>query len=262
MSEKAKRDRKTPRELIEFEVLANQWLSPHLVRLTLGGPGFNNFINRPETDKYLKLVFTVEDPEARQITRTYTVRKVDSAHRSLDVDFVVHGSDGIAGPWAAQVQPGASISARGPGGGYAPSPHASWHLFAGDLSAVPAIAAALEALDSTAEGVALIEIPDATAQMALSAPSGVDVRWILDPEHRQDTLAEEIAKQDLSRPGIQAFVHGERESVKAIRAVLFKEKSLTRGQVSISGYWARGRTEDRFQAEKREPIGQIFPENQ
>jgi hypothetical protein len=27
--------------------------------------------------------------------------------------------------------------------------------------------------------------------------------------------------------------------------------------VSISGYWARRRTEDIFQAEKREPIGHI-----
>ena len=29
------------------------------------------------------------------------------------------------------------------------------------------------------------------------------------------------------------------------------------GQLSLSGYWAAGRTEDVFQAEKRQPIGQI-----
>ena len=30
-----------------------------------------------------------------------------------------------------------------------------------------------------------------------------------------------------------------------------------RDELSLSGYWAYGRTEDRFQAEKREPIGRI-----
>ena len=35
-------------------------------------------------------------------------------------------------------------------------------------------------------------------------------------------------------------------------------RGLDRAQVSLSGYWARGRTEDRFQAEKREPIGKIL----
>ena len=47
--------------------------------------------------------------------------------------------------------------------------------------------------------------------------------------------------------------------MKELRRVFFEEKGLERGQVSLSGYWARGRTEDRFQAEKREPIGQILP---
>ncbi|MBM3715279.1 MAG: siderophore-interacting protein, partial [Actinobacteria bacterium] len=40
--------------------------------------------------------------------------------------------------------------------------------------------------------------------------------------------------------------------------VVFGRWGLAREQVSLSGYWAYGRTEDRFQAEKREPIGQII----
>ena len=55
---------------------------------------------------------------------------------------------------------------------------------------------------------------------------------------------------------VQVFAHGERESMKAVRALL-KERGVPRGDFSLSGYWALGRTEDRFQAEKREPIGQI-----
>jgi NADPH-dependent ferric siderophore reductase len=52
------------------------------------------------------------------------------------------------------------------------------------------------------------------------------------------------------------FAHGERESMKAVRAAL-RPRLTEQDQLSLSGYWAYGRTEDRFQAEKREPIGRL-----
>ena len=45
--------------------------------------------------------------------------------------------------------------------------------------------------------------------------------------------------------------------MKALRRV-FTERGVPRSDLSLSGYWAYGRAEDRFQAEKREPVGQIF----
>ena len=41
-----------------------------------------------------------------------------------------------------------------------------------------------------------------------------------------------------------------------IRKIL-KDREVPRESLSISAYWAQGRAEDQFQAEKREPIGQI-----
>ncbi|WP_251048475.1 SIP domain-containing protein, partial [Microbacterium sp. ISL-103] len=55
-------------------------------------------------------------------------------------------------------------------------------------------------------------------------------------------------------PGV--FAHGERGTIKSVRALL-KQHEVPRDRLSISAYWARGRAEDQFQAEKREPIGQI-----
>lgn len=229
------------------------------MRVRLGGPGFSQFEDRLETDKYVKLRFTTPAPEAAPVTRTYTVRRVDSESQTLDIDFVVHGDEGLAGPWAATVEPGATLSLMGPGGGYLPDPDADWYLFAGDLSSVPAIAASLEALSPDAVGVAFIEVEAADAILDLAAPAGVEVRWLVDRDHAPGFLADAVRAFSWRGGRVQVFTHGERESMKALRRVLFDERGLERSQVSLSGYWARGRTEDRFQAEKREPIGQIMP---
>lgn len=241
-------------------MLSSERLNPHLVRVWLGGEGFARFEDRAETDKYVKLQFTTPAPESHPVTRTYTVRRVDHDAQTIDIDFVVHGDEGLAGPWAANVEPGAPLSLFGPGGGYRPDPDADWYLFVGDLSAVPAIAAAIEALPADASGLALIEIEAPEAALELNAPAGLEVQWIVDPEHEATRLSDAVRAAAWRDGRVDVFAHGERESMKTLRRVLFDERGLERAQVSLSGYWARGRTEDRFQAEKREPIGQIFPE--
>ncbi len=247
---------RSPRPAIDLTVVASSWLTPQLVRVTLGGPGFARFEDRTETDKYVKLMFT--DTDSLIVTRTYTVRRVDHEAQTLDIDFVVHGDEGLAGPWAASAAPGVSLRLMGPGGGYAPNPEASWYLYLGDLSAVPAISAALEALPADAVGVAYIEVDSDDAALVLEAPLGVEVHWVVNEDHATDTLADRVRGMPWRDGTVDVFAHGERESMKALRRALFDERGLDRGQVSLSGYWARGRTEDRFQAEKREPIGQIL----
>lgn len=252
-----------PRPTVELEVVHTERLSPALVRVRLGGAGFAQFEDRPETDKYVKLKFTTPAPESHPVTRTYTVRSVNTEHGTLDVDFVVHGDEGLAGPWAAAARPGDRIGLMGPGGGYRPDPTADWYLFAGDLSAVPAISSALEELHRLkpeAVGVAFIEVDAEDAILPIDAPEGVAVIWVVDPGHDPEALSDHVRAHEWRAGRVQAFAHGERESMKALRRVLNAERGLPRTDLSLSGYWARGRSEDRFQVEKREPIGQIFPE--
>ncbi|MDO9395660.1 MAG: siderophore-interacting protein [Herbiconiux sp.] len=245
---------RAPRPRLQLEVLRREQLSPHLVRLHLGGPGFAAFTDNGFTDRYVKIVFG-------DVTRTYTVRSVEADRGQIAVDFVVHGDEGIAGPWAAAAEPGETVTFSGPGGAYAPDADADWHLFAGDESALPAIAAALEALPAEAVGVAFVEVGGEADEIEVAHPAGLELRWL----HRGDAvpgtsgvLAEAVGGYAWREGRVQVFAHGEREAMKALRDVFFVQRGLERRDVSISGYWAYGRTEDRFQAEKREPIGQIL----
>ncbi|ROR82033.1 NADPH-dependent ferric siderophore reductase, contains FAD-binding and SIP domains [Plantibacter flavus] len=270
---------RAPRPQIILEVVRSSWVTPHLVRLTLGGPGFADFQPKDATDSYVKISFAKPElgleppydlaalretlaPADLPVTRTYTVRRVDQAAGTIDIDFVVHGDEGIAGPWAAAAQPGDRVVLAGPGGAYRPDPTADWHLFAGDESAIPAIAAALEALPADAKGLAFLEIGGRDDLVDLDHPSGVQLIWVGRAARDESTaalLATAISGHPWPDGRVQVFAHGERESMKALREVFLTQRGLDRSQLSLSGYWAYGRTEDRFQAEKREPIGVVLP---
>ncbi|WP_108848759.1 siderophore-interacting protein [Dietzia lutea] len=45
--------------------------------------------------------------------RAYTARRVPTDASEIRLDFVVHGEEGVAGPWARTVQHGASVVVSG-----------------------------------------------------------------------------------------------------------------------------------------------------
>lgn len=133
--------------------------------------------------------------------------------------------------------------------------------FAGDEAALPAIAAAIESLPATATGHAYLEVDSAADIQPVNKPDGVALTWLFREgatPAESTVLLDAVANGPWPEGTVDAFVHGEREYMKALRDLLFKQRGLERSQVSLSGYWAYGRTEDNFQAEKREPIGQIL----
>ena len=151
-------------------VASTEALTPSLVRVVLEGGDLAELVMPDATDTYINAAFRpasapydeVFDPQRLREThpdaeqparRRYTVRAWDSDALRLTVDFVVHGDSGVAGPWAMHAEPGDALVFTGPSGGYRPDPAADWHLMVGDESAVPAIAASLEALPSGARAV-------------------------------------------------------------------------------------------------------------
>ncbi|WP_394214285.1 siderophore-interacting protein [Brachybacterium vulturis] len=257
-----------------LEVLGKTRISPRLLRLTLGGDGYSTLHRNESADAYVKLLlpdpasglhppFDMEalrehSPALLPTRRTYTVRHWDDENQRLDIDVVLHGDgedSGIAARWADEAQPGDLIALNGAGGGYSPLPQTRRHLLIGDHAALPAIAAALESMQADASGLVLIHLEDEEDRLELDRPAGVEVRWVIGP---REALVPAVRALDLAEPeGLQVFCHVERGTTKQLRQVLVKDAGIPRPQISISAYWALGRIEDQFQAEKREPIGRI-----
>ncbi len=248
-------------------VLETTEVSPHLVRIRLGGDTFDNIASNDATDKYVKLLFAdsahelvppydltelrEQSPEKLPSRRTYTVREIDLDEKWLTIDFVIHDDDGIAGPWAKNAQPGDTLVLSGAGGKYAPA-EADWHLLIADHSAIPAVSSALEAMPAGAAGLVLACVTDEADRVLPEVPAGIELKWV----DSDDELIAAVEDLEWHSGTPQLFAHGERETIKAIRRIL-KDREVPRESLSISAYWARGRAEDQFQAEKREPIGQI-----
>jgi NADPH-dependent ferric siderophore reductase len=249
-----------------------------MVRVVLGDDDLDTFAMpgdpEPHTDTYLNLAIPpaeapypaadgVFDPaqvraehsaDVQPARRRYTVRSWDESAEELTLDFVVHGDDGVAGPWAARTGPGDVLVFQGPGGGYRPDPEADWHLMVGDESALPAIAASLEAVPDDVLVVVRLLCDGPEHELGLTTPGKLDLEWL----HRAgddddvDLLVDSVRTLAFPRGRVHAFVHGEAEEVRAIRRHLLGERGLSRSDMSCSPYWRRTMTDEAWRQVKRD----------
>jgi len=126
----------------DAQVLRREQLTPHLVRLTLGGPGLVAFESTGIPDEWVGLVV----PQQFQ-SRYYTVRSWDGVELVLDV--VVH-EVGLVTEWAARDCVGDTVTITEAKGSFAMPDSAEWLLLVGDLTAMPAMARIAETVARSA----------------------------------------------------------------------------------------------------------------
>lgn len=255
--------RRSPRVV---EVVDVTQLTPRMVRIEFGGDGLDGFAAGEFTDHYVKLQFPppgadyrapFDQEEIRATrpreewprTRTYSVRAWDPDRLRLTVDFVVHGEEGIAGPWAERAAAGDRLQLQGPGGAYTPDPDASAYLMVGDPSVIPAIAASLERVPAGRPVDVVLQVADVDDRVKLTTPGDLRVRWLY--ARGDEVLADAVRELELP-DGTDAFVHGEASSVRALRRHLIVERGMPREALSVSGYWKRARTEEGWREDKPE----------
>ncbi|GAA1359425.1 siderophore-interacting protein [Brevibacterium luteolum] len=261
------------RTLRHGTVTSRRGLSDELIRLTVTSSDLIG-LDVPYTDHYIKLLFppagaeyawpddaaeVLEDrtrPDA-PVTRTYTLRRVDTETGEAEIDFVIHGEEGLAGPWARDAEPGDRFAFFGPGGAWAP-PAGVHIVLAGDESAAPAIAAALDALPAGTSATAFIEIAHQRARFEMPEPEDATLQWVARDGATPGT-ALAAAVRDFTPPAgeVAYFIHGVAEMIKDLRRFLFVERGVEKSAASISGYWRLGMTEDEWQSSKREFVAEM-----
>jgi len=239
-----------------------EWATPSLVRVVLGGDGLAGFTPSPCTDGYVNVAippagapyrapFALDElkglpAEQRPYRRRYTVRRWDRERRQLTLEIVVHGDAGAGGGWATSARPGDALVFTGPAGAYRPDPAADWHLMVGDESALPAIAASLEAVPAGAPAVVRLVCDGPEHEIALDGRARLDVAWL----HRTGGPGDEellaAAVRDLIFPPgrVHAFVHGEAGETRAVRRHLLADRGVAPDDLSCSPYWRRGMTDE------------------
>lgn len=239
--------RPAPREL---EVVRSRYLSPHMLRVTLGGAEMATFPAEQES-AYIKLLFPQGGGD-RPLMRTYTVSRQRADE--IDVDFALHDNPGPASRWAAAAGTGDRIQVGGPGPRKLINPDADWFLLAGDMTALPAITANVSRLPAQARGYVVIEVPGEDDIQVLGHPEGVELQWLVNPvpDPAGRPLPERV-RQLPWLPGQPAvWAACEFNSMRALRRYFKQERQLPKSHVYISSYWKIGNSEDEHKRVKQE----------
>ena len=260
-------------------VVRTERLTPGMVRVVLGGGDLEHLAMPAATDAYVNVAFRpvsasydeVFDPRAVRDTappeewparRRYTVRAWNAEAHELTLDFVVHADEGVASRWALGAVPGDLLVFEGPSGGYVPSPDADWHLLVGDESALPAIAASLEAMTPGQRAVVRVVCNGPDHEVELGSAAEVDIVWLHrhGDERDESLLLAAVEAVDFAGGTPFGFVHGEADEIRAVRRHLLQERGLTRQHLSCSPYWRRTMTDEAWRQIKREYVAAMEAE--
>ncbi len=239
-----------PIEARTLRVLARREVTPHMVRVTLGGPELNEF-HTYQADDHVKIVFPDDDgalrapvpngeqmldwPRPMPTTRKYTVRRYDAESGELDLDVVLHDG-GVESAWAAGVVPGDEVTIAGPPGAKAFAHTYDHYVFAVDATALPAAARWLEESPPGVSADIVIEVDDeAEHGYPLAHRDGVELHRLI-RRKGASSLASTVTSLSLPAGRCFLFAAGEAGDIKSLRS-WSKERRL---DALCTGYWRRG----------------------
>lgn len=235
-----------PRELT---LLRRQTLTPNMLRITLGGPGMQQFPDDQES-AYVKLLFPREGQD-RPLMRSYTVRS--QRPDEIDIDFVIHAEGGPASTWALNAAIGTPILVGGPGPKKVVDADADWFLIAGDMTALPAISVNLQQLPRDARGYAVVEVISEADIQPLTVPENIELHWLVNPHPGQtsDVLLNRIRELPWLEGRASVWCACELNSMRQLRDHFRPMDALTKEDLYISSYWKLGCDQDEHKILKR-----------
>ena len=213
-------------------------VTPNMRRIQLTASDLSEF--RPRAAQEIVLQLPQADGEPAR--RHYTIRAFDPAAQLIDVDVVLHGDASPGVRWAREAKIGDVVEIRGPRGRMAVATDASWHLFTGDETALPAIYALVESLPASTEAFVFIEIGAESDKQPLETAATLHLTYLKRPGHPGPgrLMIDTVEKFTLPAGNGFAYILGETSNVRAQRQFLI-ERGLPRDRIYSEGYWRPGR---------------------
>lgn len=220
-------------------------ITPRMRRITMIGDGLRTLpVSLP--GQWMKIFFPAQPGEKPQ-GRAYTIRRFDPGTATMEVDFVLHGDTGPASRWAGMAQPGDILQLAGPRAGYRIDPLASAQLLIGDATALPAIAAILDALPEGVAAHVFAEVAGDAEEQLFSGRAGLTVDWVHSGTEPPGTTGKlELAVQRAILPASpQVWLAGESFMVRAVLTHLLFDRGILHTSIDSAGYWKFGAADHR-----------------
>lgn len=228
------------------EVVARTVVTPHMLRITLGGArdaSGERFVSSGRPDEFFGLWLPTPDGEG--VKRYYSVREWRAEQDQLDIDFVVH-AHGPATGWARTSRPGDRVAFDSPRGHYAPPEGTPRVVLVGDATALPAIGRILEERTASAPAVhAVFSVDDRADRQSFPFRGDDVVRWVA----AEDLLAVTAEETASAPPSTYLWFSGEATTMREVRRHVRHTLGWPTSRYMTMGYWRRD--EERWAAEFR-----------
>ena len=225
---------------------AREWIAPDFVRVRLTGSDLAGF-DSLGADDHMRLFFADRPADSVEELRAAPSREYTPlawGEDWLDVEFAVHGDQGVAAPWAATAPLGSTIGVGGPRGSAVLAGEPGSWLLVGDETAIPAIRRFAALIPDGTPARIVIETVNPGREVDIDAP--VDVEWLHRGEARAGSaliaFLEALTADDAVGVDPFVFIAAEQSIVKPGRAVLERWGVDTANAV-VKGYWKRGEAE-------------------
>jgi NADPH-dependent ferric siderophore reductase len=233
-------------------------VTPHLLRVTLGGDDLHDFQSAsfddhvkvffpaPGTDKPVLPTAGPNGPvfpegEPRPVARDFTPRRFDRDARELDLEFALHDA-GPATRWARQASVGQFLGIGGPRGSLVIPTGFDWHLLIGDDTALPAIARRLGELPAGTRAAVVLEVADRAARLDFATAAELHALWCYrsDSPYRGDALLHAVRELYLPEGEGYVWAAGEAATMRAVRYHLCTERGVDKSRIRAAAYWREG----------------------
>lgn len=215
-----------------MHVLSSKRIAPKMQRLRLTGNDLHHFDTNANLHARLHIparwdedsletfraFIAAKNREGSELvaTRYYTIRRINADAGWLDIDFVLHDTEGPGCRFACTAKPGDICGLSGPCG--LGVKKADRYLLIGDETALPAIARITENLGNTAGVQCFILAERDRFQSSLASPMSPQATWILHRDRKSFFARMEELGRGLHASGESHFIWiaGERSLIDCL----------------------------------------------